>query len=60
MYGKSNLETYITKCKIDSQQEFAVWLKKFKQGALHQPRGVGWGGRWERISKGSLYMYTYG
>ena len=32
MYGKSNLETYITKCKIDSQQEFAVWLKKFKQG----------------------------
>ena len=32
MYGKSNLETYITICKIDSQQEFAVWLRKFKQG----------------------------
>ena len=32
MYGKSNMETYITKCKIDSQQEFAVWLRKLKQG----------------------------
>ena len=28
MYGKSNMETYITICKIDSQQEFAVWLRK--------------------------------
>ena len=32
MYGKSNMETYITMYKIDSQQEFAVWLKKLKQG----------------------------
>ena len=24
MYGESNMETYITMCKIDSQQEFAV------------------------------------
>ena len=24
MYGKSSMETYITICKIDSQQEFAV------------------------------------
>ena len=32
MYGKSNMETYITICKIDSQQEFAVWLRKLKQG----------------------------
>ena len=23
-YGKSNMETYITLCKIDSQPEFAV------------------------------------
>ena len=27
MYGKSNMETYITICKIDSQWEFAAWLK---------------------------------
>ena len=32
MHGKSNMETYITTCKIDSQQEFAVWLRKLKQG----------------------------
>ena len=32
MYGKSNMETYITKCKIDSQCEFAVCLWELKQG----------------------------
>ena len=31
IYGKSNMETYITTCKIDSQQEFVVWLRKLKQ-----------------------------
>ena len=29
-------------------------------GALCQPRGVGWGGRWEGVSKGKGHMYTYG
>ena len=32
MHGKSNMETYITICKINSQWEFSVWLKKLKQG----------------------------
>ena len=32
IYGKSNMETYITMCKIDSQREFAVWLRKLNQG----------------------------
>ena len=32
MYGESNMETYITMCKIDSQQEFAIWVSKLKQG----------------------------
>ena len=32
MYGKSNMETHITICKIDSQWEFAIWLRKLKQG----------------------------
>ena len=31
MYGNSNMETYITICKINSQREFAVWLRKLKQ-----------------------------
>ena len=32
MYGESNMETYITIYKIDSQEEFAVYLRKLKQG----------------------------
>ena len=32
MYGESNMETYIAIRKIDSQWEFAVWLRKLKQG----------------------------
>ena len=32
MYGKSNMETYITICKLDSQREFDIWLRKLKQG----------------------------
>ena len=31
MYGESNMETYVTLCKTDSQWEFAVWLRKLKQ-----------------------------
>ena len=59
MYGESNMETYIATCKIDSQQEFTVWLRKLKW-ALYQPRGMGWGGRWKGGSKERGYMYTYG
>ena len=32
MYGKSNMETYVTVCKIDNQWEFAIWLRKLKWG----------------------------
>jgi len=31
MYGKSNMETYITIYKIDSLLDFVVWLRKLKQ-----------------------------
>ena len=27
---------------------------------LEQPKGVGWGGRWERGSRGRGHLYTYG
>ena len=33
-HGKSNLETYISVCKIDSQWPFAIWLRKLKQGSV--------------------------
>ena len=46
MYGKSNMETYITMCKIDSQQEFAAWLKKLKQGLCINPEG------WDGVGDG--------
>ena len=61
MCGKSNVETYTTMCKIDSQGEFALWLRKLKQGL-----GVnleGWGGKGEGReggSRGRGHMYTYG
>ena len=42
--------------KRESQWEFAIWLT----GALHQPRGVRWGGRCEGGSKGRGYKYIYG
>ena len=32
MYGESNVEPHTTICNIDSQREFAVWLRKLKQG----------------------------
>ena len=42
MYGKSYMETYTTKCKIDSQWEFAVWLRKLRQGLCDNLEG--WNG----------------
>ena len=34
MYGKSNMETYISICKIDSQQEFAVGSRNSNRGSV--------------------------
>ena len=36
MYGESNVETYITTCKIDSQWKFSVCLRKFKHQSGQQ------------------------
>ena len=41
MFRKSNMEPYITICKIDSQWEFAVWLRKLKQGLCVNLEGWG-------------------
>ena len=60
MFRKSNMETYITICKIDSQREFAVWLRKLKQGICINLDRVGCGGTCGVDSKGRGYMYTYG
>ena len=39
MYGQSNMVTYITICKIDSQWEFPVCLRKFRQGLCNNLEG---------------------
>ena len=55
MYGESNMETYITICKIDSQWEFAVWLRELKQGlCINLEGGMG------RDMGGREHMYIYG
>ena len=38
-YGERNVETYITICKIDSQWEFAIWLREFKPGLGNNVEG---------------------
>ena len=39
MYGKSNMETYITVCKIDTQGN--LLFEETQTGALYQSRGEG-------------------
>ena len=52
MYGKSNMETYIPICKIDSQWEFAVWLRKLKQGLCINREGWDVEGEGREVQKG--------
>ena len=39
MYGESNMGTYIIICKIDTQWEFAVWLRELKEGLCDNLEG---------------------
>ena len=48
MYGESDMEPYITICKIDSQWEFAVWVSWDGEGD----------GR-EVQEGGDICIYTY-
>ena len=52
MYGKSNMETHITICKTDSQWEFAVWLRKLKQGFCINLEGQDREGDGREVQKG--------
>ena len=55
------METYITICKIDSQREFAVWLRKHKQELCINLEGWDGEGDGRDVQKGGdVYMYTYG
>ena len=52
MHGKSNMETYITMCKIDSQWEFAVWLRKLKLGLCVNLEWWDGEGDWREVQEG--------
>ena len=60
MHGKSNMETYIAICKIDSQWEFAVGMAQETQtGSASTQRGgierkLGGRFKWEGI-----YVYLW-
>ena len=60
MDGKSNMQTYITICKIHSQWEFAEWLRKFKQGLCFYLDGWDGEGDGREVQKGGdIYIYIY-
>ena len=56
MYGKSNIETYIIICKIYSQREFSVWLRKLKQGLYINVEEWKTGGR---LRSEGIYVYLW-
>ena len=51
MYGKSKRK-HITICKIDSQREFAVWLRKLKQALCINLEGWDEEGNGREVQKG--------
>ena len=56
MYGESNMKTYITIWKIESQREFALCLRKLKQGlCINLERWDGKGDGREVQKAGILY-----
>ena len=59
MYRKSNMETYNTVCKIDSNENLLYGSGNSSRGPVSIERGW-WGWRWGGGSKGRQYMYTYG
>ena len=48
-YRESNMETYMTICKIDSQRKFAVCLRELKQGLCINVEG--WEGDGRKFQK---------
>ena len=53
--GQNGHHSYVTICNRDSQQEFAVWLRKLKQGLCINLEG--WGG--EGDGREGTYVYLW-
>jgi len=54
------METYITICKIESQQEFAICLREFKQELCITLEGWNREGDGKEVQEGGDIMCTYG
>ena len=52
MYGKINMKNYITTYNINSQWEFAAWLRKLKQGLFINLEEWGWEENGSEVQKG--------
>ena len=50
---------FITICKIDDQYQLNMWCRVPEAGALGQPRGMGWGGRWGGFQGGSTHVHPW-
>ena len=59
MHGESTMETYITMCKIDSQQEFSVWLRKLKRGLCINLKGWYGEGDGGKFKREGIYIYLW-
>ena len=56
----SSTETYTLPNVKQIASRNSLYDRELKPGALWQPRGVGWDGRWQGGSKGRIHVYTYG
>ena len=52
MYGMSNMETYISIYNINSQWDFALWLRKLKQELCINLEEWTWEGDGREVQKG--------
>ena len=59
MYGKSNMETCITMCKIDGRQEFTVWFRKLKQDSVSTWRGAMQREMGRGFRREGIYVYLW-
>ena len=47
-----------THIRMTSENKGERGVGGYEAGALWRPRGVGWGGRWEEVSRrGHVYIY---
>ena len=57
MYGEINVKTCIIICKVDSQWEFAVWLRTLKQELCINLEGWDAEGDGREVQKGGICVY---